>query len=46
MILGTLMILLPSSIRLNYRKKTEADAAKGILKNTTIAVPLKYISNF
>ena len=25
---------------------TEADAANGILKNVTIAVPLKYLSNF
>ena len=27
-------------------KKTEADGENGILRNTTIAVPLKYLSNF
>ena len=27
-------------------KNTEANGANGILKNTTIAVPLKYLSNF
>ena len=32
-------------IRLNH-KKTEADGANGILKTATIAVPLKYLSNF
>ena len=35
---------------LKYKAKllgnTEADNANGILKNTTIAVPLKYLSNF
>ena len=27
-------------------ENTEADGANAVLKNTTIAVPLKYLSNF
>ena len=49
-IVQTLTILNLSSISLkllgNTVAQSAANAANGILRNTTIAVPLKYLSNF
>ena len=46
--LQTLMTLNLSLIPLNYYElvNTEADNSNGILKNATVTVPLKYLSNF
>ena len=41
-----IIILNLSSIRFILLRNTQADRANGILKHATIAVPLKYLSNF
>ena len=43
-----IIILNISRLRLNYKetRKPNPNNANGILKNATIAVPLKYFSNF
>ena len=41
-----MMIFKSFEYKIKLSRNTESDGNNGILKNATIAVPLKYLSNF